>query len=437
MGNISNKKTRLNIKSVKQTCNPKYHLKPFQIHWFKLKHFCHLIYLSFILLPYATHGQAPSYTTFELKNGDRVVFLGNALVENEQAFNFLEFRLSRHWPERNITFRNLGWSGDNVFGDARSYYTSPPSAYDLLITQLTDARPTHVLIAYGSVEAQEGDNGLEKFGQGLENLLSKIQELGAEAVFLSPIPQFAGGTPTLLEERNKNLKLYSNKIAQIAQAKQKRYIDIFSPFEKLPERELLSENGLHLTEYGYYRLAEFVENSLGLYTEPWMISVDARSGEIESTMPSKLVTNDFKNKTLELIVDEKILPVPIPNLPQSGNKRLFTVEGLKKGYYSLEINGKLVASASANAWAEGISLAQGGTIDQANQLKILLNKKDEVFFYQYRPLNRTYILGFREYEQGRHAKDLQDFDFVLDWLQGQITATKPPVRTLYKLYPVP
>lgn len=410
-------------------------MKPSQTRYSRKKRFFQLIYLLVIVFPYLSKAQGQSALPLELKSGDRVVLLGNALMENEQVYNYLEFRLTRHWPERNITFRNLGWSGDNVFGDARSYYTSPPSAYDLLITQLTEASPTHVLLAYGSVEAQEGVSGLENFGKGLEKLLTKIQELGAEVVLLSPIPQFSGGTPTLLEERNKNLKRYAEKISQVAQTQQKRYIDLFSPFEELIETDLLSENGIHLTDYGYYKLAAFIEKGLGLESDLLEISVDARSGEIESTLPANLVSNDSKNRTVEFTIVEKVLPVPMP-VATSGEERLMSIKGLKKGFYSLEINGKLVAAASAKSWADGISLQQGGTLEQSQQLRRLINKKDEVFFFQYRPLNRTYIIGFREYEQGRHASDLRDFDIVLTWLQGQITATKSPVTTHYKLSPV-
>lgn len=399
-----------------------------------LKWFFQLTCLIFIILPYTSKAQGQDDSPIELKNGDRVVLLGNALIENEQMYNYLELQLTRHWPERSITFRNLGWSGDNVFGDARSYYTSPPSAYELLISQLTEANPTHVLIAYGNVEAQDGESGLEHFGTGMEKLLSNIQELGAEAILLSPIPQFSGGTPTLLAERNKNLKLYAEKIAQIAQAHQKRYVDIFSPFEELIETDLLSENGIHLTEYGYYKLAAIIEDGFGLGSNHLKISVDVRSGEIDSTIPTNLESKDHKNRTVEFTIIEQVLPVPLP-ITQSREERLMSVKGLKKGFYSLEINGKLVASASAKAWAKGISLQQGGTLEQAQHLRRLLNRKDEVFFFQYRPLNRTYIIGFREYEQGRHASDLRDFDIVLTWLQGQIIATKSPVTTHYKLYP--
>jgi lysophospholipase L1-like esterase len=422
---------------VKQITNPKSHLEAFLPDSSILTTLFRIGWLLVIILPFTAYGQVSDNKPLELKNGDRVVFLGNALMENEQVYNFLEFHITRHWPERNITFRNLGWSGDNVFGEARSYYTSPPSAYDLLISQLTDAKPTHVLLAYGSVEAQDGESGLEKFGKGLEKLIDKIQELGAEPILLSPTPQFSGGTPSLLAERNKNLNLYAEKIAQIAQSYQKRYVDLYSPFEQITEKGLLSENGLHLTEYGYYRLAGIIEEGLGLGSEPRRMLIDAKSGEIESSLSTNLIRNDSKTRTLEFLVEEKILPVPIPNSPESLKDQLLSVKGLKKGVYSLEINGKLVASASAKAWAEGIPLLQGGTLDQADHLKRLLNKKDEVFFFQYRPLNRTYIIGFREYEQGRHVKDLEDFDIVLTWLQGQITAAKSPAISNFKLYPTP
>ncbi len=153
---------------------------------------------------------------FELNNGDRVVFLGNSLFENDQQFGYLEFALTSRWPERDITFRNLGWSGDTVFGEARSYFTNPPSAYELLIQQLTMARPTVVFIAYGANEAEGGKAGISSFKQGLNQLIDKIEELGAKTILFSPIPLQSAGSPGILTTRNNNLKLYSSAIAETA-----------------------------------------------------------------------------------------------------------------------------------------------------------------------------------------------------------------------------
>lgn len=57
---------------------------------------------------------------FELKDGDRVVLLGATMIEQEQRYGYWEAALTSRWPDRNVTFRNLGWSGDTVRGEART-----------------------------------------------------------------------------------------------------------------------------------------------------------------------------------------------------------------------------------------------------------------------------------------------------------------------------
>nr|MBI1228877.1 GDSL family lipase [Cytophagales bacterium] len=421
---------------MKQTVNPKFRPHAIPTAFFKASLFHLLVCLYAGLYPTSSFGQRGGHSPLELEKGDRVVYLGNALMENERAFNFLEFRLTRHWPERSITFRNLGWSGDNVFGEARSYYTSPPSPYELLISQLTEAKPTHVFLAYGGMEAINGSDGLDDFEDGLETLLAKIAELGAETILISPIPQFGGATPEIIAERNQNLKLYSERMRKVAQSNNLRFVDVIEPMNKFSEKTLLSENGVHLTALGYNTLATIIEAELGLQPNLLEISINAIDGTVDSAVPVTAFTHDTKDRVIAFNITPTMLPVPAPSDYLTGGERSLAVKGLKKGIYSLEINGQLVATASATDWEKGQNLRSGGDLDQAKYLQQLLNKKDEVFFYQYRPLNRTYIIGFREYEQGRHVNDLKDFDVVLTWLQGQITAAKVPLKMHYRLFPV-
>ena len=60
----------------------------------------------------STRAAAP----FELKDGDRVVFLGDTLIEREQHYGWIELMLTSRFPDRDITFRNLGWGGDTPAG---------------------------------------------------------------------------------------------------------------------------------------------------------------------------------------------------------------------------------------------------------------------------------------------------------------------------------
>ena len=68
----------------------------------------------------ATIGNAyASPAPFELREGDRVVFLGDTLMEREQYHGWIELMLTTRFPDRNVTFRNLGWSADTPAGDSR------------------------------------------------------------------------------------------------------------------------------------------------------------------------------------------------------------------------------------------------------------------------------------------------------------------------------
>ncbi len=63
----------------------------------------------------------------------------------------------------------------------------------------------------------------------------------------------------------------------------------------------------------------------------------------------------------------------------------------------------------------------------------MILKKNELHFFQYRPINETYIIGFRAYEQGKHVKDLEDQDILIKFLEGQIGLERAPKEIVYKL----
>jgi hypothetical protein len=76
------------------------------------------IFLLAMLSPLLTFAAAPT-KPFELRDGDRVVFLGDTLMEREKDFCYIELMMTLRFPERNVTFRNLGWSADTPVGISR------------------------------------------------------------------------------------------------------------------------------------------------------------------------------------------------------------------------------------------------------------------------------------------------------------------------------
>src|SRR6184192_2179377 len=87
-------------------------------------------YAMVVFLLLAANAQAAP--KFELADGDRVVFIGNTFTERDIQHNYLETLLTITYADRNVTFRNMGWSGDTVFVPARAG-SGPNKGIDLLV----------------------------------------------------------------------------------------------------------------------------------------------------------------------------------------------------------------------------------------------------------------------------------------------------------------
>src|SRR5688572_7593958 len=94
-------------------------------------------------------GAACAAQPFELRDGDRVVLVGDTFIEREQTYSYLETLFVTRWPQRKITFRNLGWSGDTVYGDARSYEHPAKRGFENLTKQVQELKPTVIFLGYG------------------------------------------------------------------------------------------------------------------------------------------------------------------------------------------------------------------------------------------------------------------------------------------------
>ncbi|QEC51893.1 lysophospholipase L1-like esterase [Anseongella ginsenosidimutans] len=387
--------------------------------------------------------QSPgNFPPLEFRKGERIVFLGGSLFENELKEGYIEFALATRWPGRELTFRNLGWTGDNVFGEARSTFTSTPTAYQQLFQQIRSTRPDYVLIAYGTVEAQKGSAGLDAFSKGLEVIIDSVDALGAQTILLSTIPVKLAGTPENTVIQNKYLKTYSDAISGIASKRKKRFIDLYTPVSQ-HKGAIYAYNGIHLNDEGYYYLAGLLEKAFGWPARGEKVAIDAAANSGGA--------NSGSGEKVEFSIEEKLLPLPVPASSQETSKASsqgtpapadpsvsvsIQIRGLKAGRYMLTENGKELLTASADELAKGITLDKGVSQEQSARLSDSIGRKNNLFFQQYRPLNRTYILGFREYEQGRHKKGLQDLGLIITRVEEEIHQHCKPVKKNYALSPV-
>jgi len=204
---------------------------------------------------------------FEFRDGDRVVFIGDTLIEREAAYGYVEERLVTQFPERHFIFRNLGWSADTPAGESRASFDfdKPGKGFEKIKEELTALQPTVMIVGYGMANSFAGPSGLSAFTNGLNHLLDTATTVctnhSVRFILLSPIRHEDLGPPLPNPgEHNRDLALYVKDIENIAHDRRCEFISLFN-LEGKGRR--LTENGIHLSSWGYIHAAEAIAKGLG------------------------------------------------------------------------------------------------------------------------------------------------------------------------------
>lgn len=374
---------------------------------------------------------------FQLIEGDRVVFVGDTLIERAQSTDYLETFLSARFADRNVIFRNLGWSGDTVYGDARAGFGTAVEGFEQLRQQVYTLKPTVIFVCYGGNSSFDGPAGLERFEKGYYTLLDMLEATKAEIILLGPIRHEDLGRPLPdPAAHNESLALYSQAVGRIAKERKHSFIDLFTELTKSerPADRLLrrfTENGIHLSPYGYWRLARAVERGLGLEAEPWNVTLDS-SGTVLAASGARVEDVQVTTGRLKFKLVGQRLPEPIA--PEySERRRSLTVKDLTGTVYTLSIDGKPVQTATAENWSQGVQLQGGPDYEQVEQLRKTIVAKNRLYFYRWRPQNETYLFGFRKHEQGQNAREVPLFDPLVTAQEEKLAKLRVPTPHVYEL----
>jgi len=231
-------------------------------------HLCALALGALLALPAAA--QQPPPQPFAFENNDRVVLLGSTIIEREQKFGELETQLTLALGDKKISVRNLGWSGDSVFGVARSYFGPPSEGIERLSKHLELFKPTVLVTCYGHDVALDRDAKISDFITGYEALLNLARSKNSSVRFIiiapppfenlgSPLPDMGAANAKLAQVRDA-LKDFSTK-------QQAAFVDTFAlmggPKKERPAQPL-TDNGIHYADPGYRLWAAKVVQGLGL-----------------------------------------------------------------------------------------------------------------------------------------------------------------------------
>lgn len=232
-----------------------------------MKALSHLIPL--LLLPAVVCAQS-ARPKFEFQPNDRVVLLGSTIIEREQKFGQLETALTLAAGDKTISVRNLGWSGDTVFGHARSYFGPPQEGIERLTKHLEMLKPTVLIACYGSDLAFEGLNKLPDFISGYRSLLDLVRSQSPKVriVIVAPPPfeNLGAPLPDMTKANGKQADL-RDALKEFAAKQNAVFVDSFELMggsNKQPPAKPLTDNGLHYGNEGYQLWASKIVEGLGL-----------------------------------------------------------------------------------------------------------------------------------------------------------------------------
>ena len=205
---------------------------------------------------------------FELKPGENVALIGNALADRMQHHGWLETLVHAKLPKHNLVFRNLAAAGDEVAG-----FTEKPDAKFRMRSEnfgtsddwLKRTQADVVWAFFGYNEAFAGEAGLGTFKTNLVRFIKHTTgqnysgKANARLVLFSPIAAEPSAAPNRSPAAplNANLKLYTAAMAEVAKANNVPFVDLFASSAALfaSAKQPLTFNTVHLTEAGDKALA--------------------------------------------------------------------------------------------------------------------------------------------------------------------------------------
>ena len=377
----------------------------------------------------------------EIKDGERIVLVGSTFVERMQAYNYVELLLHGGLPKKKIAVRNLGWSGDTVRGEARALFGSAKDGLDRLVKDTLATKPTMIFLAYGGNEAHAGKAGLEAFERDLNTLLERLAPAKAKIILVSPHARENLGSPLPNPKAyNEKMEDYAVAMEEIAKKRGLGFLNFTSllPVEPSSEETALTNNGLHFTAYGYWRLAPAIAKAMGANSPGWTATLDAKEKET-SIDGGSLTKATFGVDAVTFQITDDSLPCPAPPKHSPKNAAFQTPGGqlkitnLPEGAYALYVDDKWAQTADHLAWGAGVKVDLPSQQKQLEELREAIRLKNELHFHRYRPQNETYLFLFRKHEQGNNAVEIPQFDPLVEKQDEKINAAKTPTPHRYRL----
>lgn len=402
---------------------------------------------------------------FFIRDGDRVVFLGDSITEQKLYTTYIEAYTVTRFPKQKFNFWNSGWGGDTAWLRMRSQADEDKlfaakgeelqklveAAVDkCLVRDVVSFKPTVVTVNFGM-----NDHGYQAFREDIfrayvasQTEIAKVLKTnGVRVVMMTPQPMEPPVARPDKAPGNESLRKFGKGLKGVASRQGALFINQFDPYmEIMKPAHAASTNAcigggdaIHPGPVGHTLMACIILKSLkapALVSSTELKVSDGKGGAVVRETQCRVSNVKYDDTALSFDRDDDSLPMPVDEratnivklapVMDDVSRYELRVKGLKADRYDVAIDGEVVATVAAKELAGGWNMAMvGGPIaKQGRDVLALIFKKNEIggvlWSAQIRPWRKAELPGLQK---------------QIDDLEAQITAACQPKPHHFEVKP--
>ncbi len=346
--------------------------------------------------------------------GRKILFLGDSNTFAGLYIAYVEGYLRTRFPAEDWELINLGLPSETLSGLSEADHPYPrPDVHERVDRALTKIKPNVVFICYGmndGIYSPFSEDRLKKYKEGTEKLVAKIEKAGAKVILMTPAPFDAVPIAKNLLPKDapkfswmKPYEKYDSEVLRkysdyLLEWRKKNYIVVDAHaavhrfLKTMRAKEpmyTVSGDGIHPNPTGHALIAFEILRELKAPAEADRVELQFAVGKARKGNGSAFAV--MKDSLRVRFFGNWLMPVDprwdkrldeIERFQERFNQFPFVVSELPVGKYEIIADKKVVATASHEELAKGISIARlkdlrifadndklGATV-QANQRKM-------------------------------------------------------------------
>jgi lysophospholipase L1-like esterase len=393
---------------------------------------------------------------FYLQGGDRVVFYGDSITEQNLYNQFVELYTVTRFPTMRVRFFGAGIGGDKVSGGWGG------TIDERLRRDVFAYRPTVVTVMLGMNDGQytkTTDEIQSSYTMGYAHLLDSIaaNAPSARVTMLGPSPFDDVTRPEWLAGGYNSVMLhFADLDREIARKRGDLFVNFNPPVVALLEKaqrldplvaETLLPDRVHPELAVHWVMAETLLKGWNAPSVVSSVAIDGASGRVLDSQNA--IVSDVKRQAgnLSWTATEGALPLPLDadnanyalllkltDIQQQLNRESLKITGLSAGQYELKIDSDSVGTFSAEQLAASVNLADLKTPMRSQAQTVGWSIRDRVDAHR---IDTRMMIAKADVGAGGGKDVLEKYDDSLEDKIYEMAAPKPHAFSLTRVSPVP